>query len=111
MADIDPDRRELLIEAGRRGARTRLLGRTTVESRRELTAAATEARRGSGRKNVEQRIAEVEAGLADIADPDERHRQIALIADLRASTPQMRELVERVRQRHLDSLADELQAS
>jgi len=101
MPEISPEKRAVLSEAGRRGARTRLLG-TTLEDRRELTAAASEARRrGPSKPTVEERIAAAEAALADM-DPEERHRNLLWIAELRESTPRIRELRRRLANSHLD---------
>lgn len=106
MADISPEARR---EYGARGARARLLGRTTLEARRELTAAATEARREMGRRRrtLADRIAEVEATL-DTLPVEERHRQILLLEELRQSDVRVDELRRARERRTFDTLADEL---
>lgn len=108
----DLDRSRILSEAGAKGAATRQLGLTTVEERRELTAAATEARRaiGAQRRAAKQnrladRIAAVEAALPSLP-PAERHRQIALLETIKGADAEIAALRERIRLRELDETAD-----
>ena len=111
MAEISPELRALRAEAGRRGAAARLLGLTTPEQRRELTAAASAARaaagaaKRAGRPTVADRIAAVEAALPTMT-PEERHRQIALLETIRGTDERIAELRERLKQYELDDLVE-----
>jgi hypothetical protein len=114
MTNPDLDRSRILSEAGAKGAATRQIGLTTLEDRRQLTAAATEARRALGvqrraakQNRLAERIAAVEAVLPSLP-PAERLRQIALIETIKGADEQIAALRERIRQRELeaDNLAD-----
>jgi hypothetical protein len=106
----DVDRSRILSEAGAKGAATRQLGRTTLESRRELTAAATEARRAIGaqrraakQNRLTERIAAVEAALPTLP-PAEQRRQIALLETIKGADAEIAALRERIRQRELEDV-------
>lgn len=86
------ERRRILSEAGKLGAAVLHLG-TTLDERRDRTAAARAARaakRSPEKPSLAEKIAAVEATLADL-DPDERARQEAWIAAVKELSPSLAE--------------------
>jgi hypothetical protein len=84
-----PDRNLSLIraEAGAKGAAARMLG-LDVEDRRQLTAAANEARRDIGARRRAEKLAEKIAAVERILptlSPEERERQLALIERIKGA--------------------------
>ncbi len=86
------DRRRVFSEAGKLGAAVLHLG-TTLDQRRERTAAARAARaakRGPAKPTMAQRIAEAEALLPTLP-PEERERQTAWVEQAKAALAELEE--------------------
>lgn len=89
---VDDAKRAHLARIARLGAMSSHLG-TTLEQRRERTAAARAAlaaKRGPRKPTLAEKIAAAEAALPDL-DPEERARQEAWIAEVRAMSAALAE--------------------